>query len=107
MNIDRFEDVVKEQLEICARMLTVKGDEYARPEDRLHNFKVASAMQRVTVPRAIGGMMAKHTVSIYDMLPDAQGYSMELWVEKITDHINYLLLLKAALMDMENEKPNA
>jgi hypothetical protein len=47
-------------------------------------------------------MMAKHTISIYDMCyGDRNGktYSLELWDEKITDSINYLLLLKALVTE--------
>ena len=44
-------------------------------------------------------MMAKHTVSIYDMCNSGQKYPIELWNEKITDHINYLLLLRAIIED--------
>lgn len=42
-------------------------------------------------------MMAKHTVSIYDMCNSGLKYPIELWNEKITDHINYLLLLRAII----------
>ena len=38
-------------------------------------------------------MMSKHTVSIYDMCWSGQDYGLKLWQEKITDAINYLLLL--------------
>lgn len=44
---------------------------------------------------ALAGMMAKHTISVYDMCRSGKDYPIELWNEKITDHINYLLLLKA------------
>ena len=47
-------------------------------------------------------MMAKHTTSVYDMVESGKPYSLELWDEKITDHINYLILLRAALIDNTN-----
>lgn len=44
--------------------------------------------------------MAKHTVSVYDLIDDyEQGKAIpkEMWAEKIGDSINYLLLLTALL----------
>lgn len=46
--------------------------------------------------------MAKHTVSIYDMARSDDSFSLEKWDEKITDHINYLILLRAVVVE-ENE----
>lgn len=86
---------------MCQNTLSVKGGEYAT-EDRLHNFKVAARMQGVTPKQALGGMMAKHTVSVYDLIWDEEDNDEMLWAEKITDHINYLLLLKA-ILDEERE----
>jgi len=45
-------------------------------------------------------MMAKHTVSIYDMCGSGEIYDIAKWDEKITDHINYLLLLRALVEDV-------
>lgn len=52
--------------------------------------------------KALGGMMVKHTVSLYDLINDTEAgldVPMELWQEKITDSINYLYLLWALLKD--------
>ena len=66
-----FDKIVEAQLDICRTVLTHKAKEYAT-EDRLHNFKVASEIQRITPVSALAGMMAKHTVSIYDMCTDSE-----------------------------------
>ena len=42
--------------------------------------------------------MAKHTLSIYNLIDDKCD-NLALFEEKITDHINYLLLLKCLLKD--------
>lgn len=95
-----FNQVIDEQLQVCTNILVDKADEYASDVDRLHNFKVAAGLEGTTVRRALGGMMAKHTVSVYDLIRDGQDDTpMELWNEKITDHINYLLLLKALVAE--------
>jgi len=96
MQTDRFEQIVTEQTERCMDILTNKAKEYAT-EDRLHNFKIAAIMQDITPSQALAGMLAKHTVSIYDMCNSGDGFPIEVWNEKITDHMNYLYLLRALI----------
>lgn len=98
MTSERFEKLLDEQLELCRSVLCSKAAEYAT-EDRLHNFKVAAAVRGNDPKQALAGMMAKHTVSVYDMCASGRDYPMELWQEKITDSINYLLLLNALVRD--------
>ena len=101
MNTNEFEQVVNDQLSQCTDVLIAKAKEYAEDGDRLHNFKVAAALEGVKPRQALAGMMAKHTVSVYDMCMSGKSYSMDMWNEKITDHMNYLLLLKAMLTEEE------
>ena len=98
MKTERFNAIIEKQQERCMDVLVNKAKEYAT-EDRLHNFKVAAELQRTTPINALAGMLAKHTVSIYDMCRSDQTYPKEMWDEKITDHINYLLLLKALTVE--------
>ena len=46
-------------------------------------------------------MMAKHTVSVYDMIGTGEDYPLDLWEEKIKDSINYLFLLWALVQEDE------
>lgn len=107
MNSEQFEKIIGEQIETCKGILLKKAGEYATGGDRLHNFKAASGMMGCDPKEALAGMMAKHTISVYDMCRSGQSYPIELWSEKITDHINYLLLLKAAVVEelMSHEDP--
>lgn len=95
MNSEWFEKVIKVQIKTCEDVLIGKAKEYATDDDRLHNFKNAAGMMSCDPKEALAGMMAKHTISVYDMCRSGKDYPIELWNEKITDHINYLLLLKA------------
>lgn len=104
MTIERFNEIVQQQLRKTADLLTVKGNEYASDVDRLAAFKQAADLQQISVPEALGGMLAKHVVSIYQMLHDASLYTDEKWDEKINDAINYLLLLKACIAEEEGEE---
>lgn len=107
MNNEWFDKVLKEQLERCSDILSSKAAEYASNSDRLHNFRLAAALEETTPCKALGGMMAKHTVSIYDLIRHAQPDTpLEIWNEKITDHINYLILLKAIIEEERAFEPN-
>lgn len=99
MNNADFNKVVDEQLDFCKSLLCKKGKEYDRDtKDRFHSFKVAAALQGETPIQALAGMLAKHTVSVYDLIREGSS-DLAIWDEKITDHINYLLLLKGLIMD--------
>lgn len=98
MTATEFERIFEEQVERSRTVLVNKAGEYAT-EDRLHNFKVEAALEGKTPEQALAGMMAKHTVSVYDMAESGQPYPIELWQEKITDHINYLFLLNAIVRE--------
>ena len=96
MDVQKFEGILRDQFAHCEDILVTKAKEYAT-EDRLHNFKVAAAMQKTTPQNALAGMLAKHTVSIYDMCNAYKDYPEDMWNEKIGDHLNYLLLLRAVV----------
>ena len=99
MDAQEFEKILNNQLDTICTMLSTKAKEYADNTDRLHNFKVAADLQGCSNIRALGGMMVKHTVSIYDMIASDKAFTVDVWDEKITDHINYLILLRACIVD--------
>lgn len=99
MTTERYNKIIETQIEKCKELLIKKGEEYSAGKDPLHNFKAAAALIG-SEHEALAGYMMKHTVSIYDMLKGcAHDYTIEQWEEKITDHINYLLILRAVLDD--------
>ena len=96
MNNIEFQSVLDAQIQRVRDILEHKAEEYASDVDRLANFKTAGGIKGESPKQALAGMMAKHTVSIYDMvLRTDRDYSTKVWDEKITDHINYLILLRA------------
>lgn len=103
MKNQEFTDILVDQIERSKEMLLIKAEEYATDDDRLHNFVVAAQLQGGNLPQALAGFMAKHTVSIYDMIESGRAYPMSKWEEKITDHINYLLILRAVLEEKGSE----
>jgi len=103
---EEFVSVLNDQISNVRGVLDVKAIEYA-PVDRLSNFKQAAHLQKISMPQAVVSFMAKHTVSIFDMVRTGKPYPIEVWDEKITDHINYLILLKAALLENAKKENDA
>lgn len=99
MKTQDFNDLVDEQFNICKAILETKGKEYAPDEgDRLSAFKTASSVLHCTPIQALGGQMSKHTISLFEMIEN-NCTDKDLWLEKLTDQINYLFLLKGLLYD--------
>ena len=100
MKPDKFGEVLAEQLARVSSVLGVKTEEYATDIDQLKNIRDAAKLQNIALTEAVGGMMAKHTVSIYAMIRDTErDFPMAMWHEKITDHMIWLILLLAVLED--------
>jgi len=101
LNNEQFEEIFRAQVADCETTLLRKGYEYATDEDRLHNFRVAGALQGETTIQALGGMLAKHIVSIFDLMQQNKPIDMDIWNEKIGDAMNYLFLLKALVLESQ------
>ena len=99
MTQQTFENIMHDQLTRCTSTLTTKRQEYALDIDVLHNFKSAAGLLGCPPREALAGMMLKHTVSLYDMCRENECRDMEVWEEKITDHMGYLLLLLACVVE--------
>ena len=103
MKTDIFNKVIEEQLLTCKNILCQKGLEYTpnaiaeTSADRLAAFKKAATIIEGKQTEALIGMLSMHLESISDMCVDGREYSVERWTEKITDSINYLLILRAMI----------
>jgi hypothetical protein len=102
MNAKDFSTVVNRRLSLVEAVLALKGLEYTVDgEDRFHNFNRAAAMLGVTREKALLGMLAKHIVSVLDMIdatPKAPP-SIAFIEEKCGDAINYLIILEGMLKE--------
>lgn len=98
MTNEAFEKLCEEILEEAKEVRNIKAEEYTGFVDRLSNFKQQAAMRQTTILDAIGGNMCKHTASIYQLIKEDR-YTKAVWEEKIIDHINYLLLAYAAVVE--------
>jgi hypothetical protein len=98
MKHEEFAGILEQQLARVSAILGVKTEEYAT-EDQLHNIRMSAILQGESLAEAVAGMMVKHTVSIFTMVKDGKPHPEAKWDEKITDHIVWLILLKAALIE--------
>ncbi len=103
MKHSEFKKIFEKRIKRCDTLLIQKAEEYAT-EDRLHNFKVAGVLQGIDSRSALGGMFAKHIVSIFDMIETKELANISLWDEKITDSLNYLFLLEAIVIEEYKDK---
>ena len=102
MRTEEFNEIFDNTISKCAEVLKAKGNEYSLDYDRLHNFKIAKQLMNSSAVNALGGMMVKHTVSVYDYVDRyerGENISLEQWDEKIIDSMNYLILLRAVLIE--------
>lgn len=100
MTTTEFEKIVDARLTKVKELLRGKQAEYAKDEDdRLEQFRKAGFLMGTNSINALLGMMSKHTTSIYNMAKNMSIYPQEMWQEKITDHIAYLLFLEGLLSD--------
>lgn len=105
MTPQNFDIIVQKVMERCIETLSYKKDEYSEGSDRLDQFKKGAAFRNKHPMDVLGGMMIKHTTSIYDLIDkESRGESVGIgmWEEKITDHINYLILLMGLILDQQN-----
>lgn len=120
MNLEDFDKLVDYVIEKRIKgVMCAKSAEYARGDDKLHNFKRAAEVSGLTPLKCLQGMKLKHDVSILDMLNDIVAipnhpvrtdigtehvlnsipFTREKWEEKIGDDINYLILMLALLYE--------
>ena len=100
MTNNDFSAVVKEQLKRIEDLLVVKGAEYNLDEtDRFSDFKQAAAFTGQTPEQVLYGYMLKHWMSITSMIQTEGEFTKERWIEKITDSMVYLTLLRGLLED--------
>ena len=105
MNREHFTYIFEGTVDKSRETLLRKNEEYGQEQDIFRAFTQAGHLQDIEPHQALLGMLAKHTTSIYDMgSVDILDHALHQWEEKIMDHINYLILLRAMVLDA-NRKP--
>jgi hypothetical protein len=108
MNTEKFNELLKLVTDEIHSRLGSKAGEYAKNNNRLHNFYKAADTRETYPEDALQGMKIKHSVSIDDLVKDLKnnGDSVQwtVWWEKIIDEINYDILLLGLIDDRLNKE---
>lgn len=107
MKTEQFDKCVERRLNLSKLTLIEKAKEYAKNENRMHNFDKAARITGKCREEALFGFFLKHLVSVMDIIDnintDNTIPSQTLTDEKIGDCINYLLLLEASIQDKRDK----
>ena len=108
MNTKTFKALMEHRLEHCEKLLISKGKEYNEEDDRFKSFRMAGLEQGCSSVRALDGMWSKHRVSIQQeirkMEADPTYIPSDTWIkEKLTDNINYTVLLEGLIRERKTE----
>lgn len=102
MDTQKFEHLVEKQLDRCKEVLCSKNAEYAYQNDRLSNFRQPSSLMNMHPAEVAFCYDSKHLASIQKIVHEMSEGKLptkELWLEKITDYLNYGLLMHACVME--------
>ena len=92
---EQFYEIINNRIAQTKHLLTVKGLEYIRNNDPLHNFNVGESITGKCKAEVLDGMMLKHYISYRDLLDDMSNHkeiSKSQMKEKIGDLIVYLCI---------------
>lgn len=102
MKSEIFDNVVEARIMKIKQTLTIKAKEYARNDNRMHNFDRSASISGLIREKALWMFMVKHLVSVLDLIDDIEKGKLpkeEVLDEKIGDIINYFILLEASITD--------
>lgn len=109
MNNADFTELVNKRLEAIKETLVKKGIEYSTEIDRLDNFKKGAIKSNSHIIDVWKGYKLKHEVSldeIYDKFKITGKINNNLFSEKITDEIAYLLIGECIMMEEQVNTKN-
>lgn len=110
MENEEADSVISDILHNVSETMLVKAKEYARGDDRLHNFNKASLLSGKTREECLNGFRLKHIISSKDIINDINNNqdipSIDLVNEKYTDIINYYILEYMSVVNKINNLTN-
>lgn len=97
MKLEDFNAITETELERLQGLLTVKGAEYVRGNDRFHNFKKTAKFRGKPQEEVLWDFVIKQITSLDDLINDLRKGAVmnpDIWLEKIGDISVYMLLLR-------------
>jgi len=99
MTREDFNSIADKELEYIRSLLIKKQGEYNLTEDRFDSFKRGAAISNWTPEQVLLGYQLKHLESIIAMINSKEQFTLERWTEKLTDAVNYDILLLGLVQD--------
>lgn len=102
---ERFNDCIDNRLNDCKKLLLVKSLEYRRNDNPYHNFNVGAKFTGESSEKVLYGFLLKHLISLQDIVNDVNESklpSKEIIAAKVSDIINYMLILEALIEERRN-----
>lgn len=102
MNSKDLTRLVNYRIKAAKETLNTKNDIYARTSDRLSNFKTGATFLNITPEKCLFSYLTKHLSALHEFilrLDDNNLTDLAEWQEKISDSINYLILLEALITE--------
>lgn len=104
MKFKDFDKIVNNELAYVQKLLTSKKAEYNLTDDRFDSFKHGAEITGWTPEQVLLGYWTKHLASIIEMVNSKEVFDDARWQEKLTDSINYNLLLLGLVKDTGRSK---
>jgi hypothetical protein len=95
MKQKQLEKLFNARIKHCANLLLSKGKEYSDGSDRLRNFYDGSVLLGINPKQYALSLVTKHIVALKDHIMQNKEMSDEFIDEKISDIINYAVLIEA------------
>ncbi len=100
MNVNIFNKIVEERMDVIKDILINKAKEYADDTERFANFKASAAMNETTTQQEAWNFLSKHIISVRDMCKSTKPITQEMIDEKCGDFIVYGFLLEGILLEV-------
>ena len=93
---------IQNQMMTCEEILAKKFEDYGNHEDPYWHFNRAAELLEQTPEAVLMALFSKHLTCIVEMSKDPEASAYPRWREKITDAINYLLILSSMVLARYN-----
>lgn len=93
---------IQNQMKRCEEILDKKFNEYGLHKDPYWHFNRAADLLQQSPEQVLMALFSKHLTCIVEMAEEPPYYTRERWDEKLTDAINYLLILSSMVLARYN-----
>ena len=104
--LTKFQSFISRRLKRCIETLTMKRKEYTDEVNPFINFECGAKTIGEVPEKVMFYYMLKHFESFKDIVLNQRDVSKEVWDEKVSDLINYILIIDAYYQIYKYETEN-